>query len=128
MRDGECNRRAIPAKGDFERVDEHGRHGGDPGRHHHGEAGHGEDHPGIMEPGGARLVHRGHSLCNGPYFHGSNNLEVDRSVIEGHKKTIHRSAGLPCNTPSNIMVMNRRSGAGLLLTLARRSAPSKLVR
>ena len=60
--DGERNRRAIPAEGDFQRVDEHGGHGGDPGRQHDGEAGHGEDDPGIVQPGRAVGVHRVHSF------------------------------------------------------------------
>ena len=49
--DGERNRRAIPAEGDFERVDQHGRHRGDAGREHDGEAGHSENDPGIVGPG-----------------------------------------------------------------------------
>ena len=55
--DGERNRGAIPAEGDFERVDEHGGHGGDPGCQYDGEAGHGQDDPGIVQPGQAVMVH-----------------------------------------------------------------------
>src|SRR2546425_68504 len=121
---GERNRRAIPAEGDFERVDEHGGHGGDPGREYDGETGHSEDDPGIVQPGRAVMVHPLDSFLTP----GGCVMIVDRSINSVVKKSTHAPAGRPCRTPSNMHVRKRRSGAGLLLTLARRSAPSKLSR
>src|SRR5262245_31561121 len=59
----ECDRGPIPAKLDFQRVDEHGGHGGDACRHEHSQTGDGENHPVIVQTRWSEEVkHSGHSF------------------------------------------------------------------